>query len=372
MVRRIFEMAAAGAGFKRIAAALNDEHVPAPVPRRAGRPRGWAPPSIREMLYRELYRGVIVWNRSQKIIRSGAKHQRLRPAGDWLRVEAPALRIVPDEVWNAVHERLAASRAMYLRSTNGHAHGRPANGIESPYLLTGLASCAACGGGMFVHTRHHGRQRVPFFGCSTYHLRGRAICENNLEVPLGATDEAVLDAIEHDLLRVEVLETALAKALDLLRPSPDVLDGRAQRLRDELAQLDVEVTRLAGAIASDGELSALLVALQEREQRRARVRTELGAIERVTGRRDDLDAPRVIEDLRRLLADWRGLLRQEAPHARPALTALLAGRLVFTPKGVSGERYYEFSGPGTLDKVIAGLAFPMAVVAPMGSHSCQT
>jgi recombinase-like zinc beta ribbon protein len=96
---------------------------------------------------------------------------------------------------------------------------------------------------MFVHTRHHGQQRVPFFGCSTYHLRGRTICENNLEVPLEAIDRAVLDAIEHNLLRVEVLETALAKGLDLLRPHADALKGTSQRLRDELAPLDVELSR---------------------------------------------------------------------------------------------------------------------------------
>jgi site-specific DNA recombinase len=77
------------------------------------------------MLYRETYRGVIVWNRSQKMVRRGTKCHRQRPAAAWLRVEAPALRIVPDDVWNAVHERLAAARATYLRSTNGHARGRP-------------------------------------------------------------------------------------------------------------------------------------------------------------------------------------------------------------------------------------------------------
>jgi hypothetical protein len=126
----------------------------------------------------------------------------------------------------------------------------------------------------------------------------------------------------------------------MLRPDADALDSSAQRLRVGLAQLDVEVGRLAGAIAAGGELSALLGAVQARERRRQQLRTELAALERVTNRAE-LDVDRVLEDLRGRLVDWQGLLRQEAPHARQALTALLAGRLVFTPHGEAGERFRD-------------------------------
>jgi site-specific DNA recombinase len=93
IVRRIFEMYAAGFGFKRIADTLNKEGVASP---RLG--NGWAVSGVREMLHRELYRGVIVWNKSQKITRRGTKGQRRRPAEQWIRLEAPELRIVTDEL----------------------------------------------------------------------------------------------------------------------------------------------------------------------------------------------------------------------------------------------------------------------------------
>src|SRR6059036_3520196 len=48
VVRRIFEMCAAGVGLRSIAVSLNDADAPAPLPRRAGRPRSWSPSSIRE------------------------------------------------------------------------------------------------------------------------------------------------------------------------------------------------------------------------------------------------------------------------------------------------------------------------------------
>jgi hypothetical protein len=82
--------------------------------------------------------------------------------------------------------------------------------------------------------------------------RGQAACPNTLEVSLEAADDAVLTAVEHDLLRVEVLETALAKALGALEPRADAGDGREAGLREELAQLETEVARLAAAIAAGG------------------------------------------------------------------------------------------------------------------------
>ena len=69
---------------------------------------------------------------------------------------------------------------------------------------------------MFIHTRGPWRRGAPTYGCMAYHTRGRVVCPNNLEAPLEATDHAVLKAVEHDLLRVEVLETALAKTLDMM------------------------------------------------------------------------------------------------------------------------------------------------------------
>jgi hypothetical protein len=68
--------------------------------------------------------------------------------------------------------------------------------------------------------------------------------------------------------------------------------------------------------------------------------------------------------MRKALTDWQGLLRQEAPHARQPLSALLAGRLTFTPRGKGRDRHYEFAGSGSLDRVIAGLTLSMELVPP--------
>jgi site-specific DNA recombinase len=199
---------------------------------------------------------------------------------------------------------------------------------------------------MCVLTRAHRLHRAAFWGCMTRKQRGRAVCPNTLEVPLGAADQAVLAAVERDVLCVEVLETALAKALGALEPQADAGDGREAGLREELARLEAEVAHLAAAIAAGGELPGLLDALQARERRRAHVRAELAGLERerAAAVRTTFGRGRVLDQLREALADWQGLLRQETGPAHQALRALLTGRLVFTPEERDGDARYTFSG----------------------------
>jgi DNA invertase Pin-like site-specific DNA recombinase len=111
VVRRIFELCAAGVGVRRIAITLNDEGAPAPTPRRRGRPRSWAPSSVREVLYRDLCRGVLIWNQIRKRDVWGLKRYLARPEDQWMRRDAPELRIIDDALWTAAHRRLEESRA---------------------------------------------------------------------------------------------------------------------------------------------------------------------------------------------------------------------------------------------------------------------
>ena len=62
------------------------------------------------------------------------------------------------------------------------------------------------------------------------------------------------------------------------------------------------------------------------------------------------------------------MLRQEGPQARQALSALLAGRLIFMPRAETRQRYYEFAGLGMLGNVIPGVSLPNGIGAPEGDR----
>lgn len=266
VVRRIFELAVAGYGKRRTAILLNDEGASAPRPQRA-RPKGWTASSVLEILHRPLYRGEIVWNKSRKRDGWGRHHQQPRAEGEWLRVPAPELRVIDEALWTAAHARLENSRALYLQRNGGRAGGRPVSGSVAKYLLTGLARCGQCGGGLAVRSRDHGKRRAYRYVCSGYHLRGRAVCPSHLEAPLEATDAAILAVLEQDILRPDVLAAAIERARAEQEQAPAIRADRLADVRGEIAKLGREIDQLTAAVAAGGNLVSLLDALKAREGR---------------------------------------------------------------------------------------------------------
>ncbi len=362
VIREIFEKAAAGWGTRRIAHDLNRRGVLAPPPRRTGRPRAWAPSTIYAMLTRSLYRGEVTWNRTRKRDAWGIKRQTGRAESEWVQLERPDLRIISEPLWQAVRERFRDTRASYLRATNGQLWGRPANGIESRYLLTGLAQCGLCGGSLIVHSRASGGRRANAYLCSYHHLRGSTVCPGGLVLPMDLTNEAVLKTIEQEILHPDVVRRALRRVLGELNAPTDTVVPHRTALQAELAVLEQELARLAAAIAQGGELKPLVDGIQGREQRRRALQTELAGLEglRPVSARDLQDIQQQMEVR---LADWRGLLRRQVVQSRQILRKLLVGRIVFRQRE---DGAYEFSGQASLGRILAGVVCTKAGVAPTG------
>src|SRR4029453_10806747 len=64
------------------------------------------------------------------------------------------------------------------------------------------------------------------------------------------------------------------------------------------------------------------------------------------------------EDLSALLQEWRGRIGGHPQQARQILSKLLVGRLTFTPKTENGVAFYEFTGSGALEPILAGVLPP--------------
>ena len=360
VVRRIFELYADGYGQSRIAKVLNEESAVAPRSQQ-GRPRAWAPSSVHEVLERPLYRGRIVWNRTRKRDQWGQRRQHARPEGDWLEVDAPALRIVPESLWTAVQGRREERRARYLKATGGNTFGRPRRDVDSKYLLPGFARCARCGGGMCVRSRSHGGHRAYLYGCTSYWQRGRTVCPNNLEVRMIAADEAVLSAVAGVVLAPDIEDEVVTGVLASLQSEQS---GQARRTRErELEKREAEIDRLVNAIETGGDLDSLLGRLKQRQAERDALAADL-----------DQDAtpvrvePRILErSVRTCLGDWRGLLTRQTRHGRDFLRKVLTGPIAFTPLMDGASRGYQFEGEASLAQLLNGvIELPTSLVSPTG------
>ena len=357
IIRRIFQCCADGYGLTRIAKTFNDEEIAPPRPHG----HGWAPTAVREILYRELYRGVIVWNRSQKIIRRGTKAQRQRPPSEWLRVPAEELRIVSDDLWEAAHKRLAATRNTF-RPQAPQASNRL--DLLSPYLLSGLGRCTLCGGSIIALSRHHGRRRGFFYGCAYNVKRGPKICRNNLHLPQDILDRAVLDAVIH-MLDDTVLDAAIDRALELLEARRTTAQQRRSQLEQKLDTLRTEEARLVTAVKQGQPLDALVAALDKAQQRRRIVEAELATINGGAGDRVT-DPERLRAVLRSRAADIRGVLLRREEQTRRLLQSLLVDRLQFAPFNEGRTRGYQFVGTGTYGGLLLGDTCPTSNGGPNG------
>jgi site-specific DNA recombinase len=360
VIRRIYQLCADGYGQARIAKALNEDRAVAPRSQQ-GRPRAWAPSSVHEVLNRPLYRGRIVWNRSRKRDRWGQTRQHARPEAEWIGVDAPELRIVPEPLWQAAQARRDEKRAKYLKATGGQRHGRPRRDVDSKYLLPGFARCTECGGGLCVRSRSHGGHRMYFYGCTSYWKRGRTVCPNNLEVRMQDIDDAVLTALAGELLAPDVVGEVVSGVLQAFKP--EASDKAREQLEHERQRLDAEIERLAEAIAVGGELSPLVERLGQRQGRRETIESDLGALSE-----PPLIDERILERaVRARLSDWRGLLTRQTTHGRDLLRTVLTGPIVFTPVRTREERGYRFRGEASMGQLLAGVVdLPTNVASPTG------
>jgi site-specific DNA recombinase len=346
-IRQIFDWTAAGFSRVAIAKRLNAEGAPAPRAQR-GRPAGWVQSSVHEALLRPRYRGELVWNRTKKRDQWGERKSIDRPDADWVRLPAPHLRIVPEELWERAHAQMALRR--------GPSHGGRAR--DSRYLLPGLARCAWCNGGLFVRT-HPGRRQL--YACTSYHQRGSAVCRNLVQVPMGDVDRVVLASVRN-ILAPDMVDEVVARVRQAREP--EGRDDIRGRIAGDLADVEAQLGHLADAIAIGGDVPALVARLQTAESRRQALATQLQQLE------DGPVVPRVDwrtqeRQARQLLADWRGLLARNVAEGRQVLGTLLEGPIVFTPILEETRRGVSFEGALAIGEKLFGKLDTTRLASPV-------
>ena len=252
-VRRIFETFAAGHSTKSIAEKLNAEGVPAPYdsayPKPAG--RGWGSGTVRAMLRNERYLGRVVWNQREwfRHPTSGKRRSRIRPESEWVRVEAPDLRIIDDELWAKVQARIGQRRQL----------GAPRAKVPSP--LSGLLRCGSCNSRLTLDIGTGGYRN---FQCAANKTKGAAICPNAKRVSeqkvLSAFVATVKEGLAHPQFRAQFDATFKRLWAEAARPAA----GESETERQLRAQ-EARVGRLAAVVAENADIEALLRQLRTEE-----------------------------------------------------------------------------------------------------------
>ncbi len=297
VIKKLFEAYASGRSPRKIAHQLNEAGLIAPKPRQKGRLRAWSRLTVRSFLNRASYR-----------------------------------EIVGDRLWERVEQRFKSNPTPRP----------PGPGTEGKYLLSGLCICGFCGGPLaLVKISRTGSAYV----CGTRHQRGKSACKNSLVMPLEIMEQAVLAAVEHDMLKPErvvaVINKMVANAMAVTEKAPD--------LKKELAKIEVEFAKYVAMVAKIGDDDTLAAEIKKRKARKAEIVADL-EMEHKPAR---IDVAKIKREVKEELAQWKRTTTPE--QKRRILGTLLTSRLVFTPREDNGRAFYEFEGSGSLSPILSGL-----------------
>ena len=311
IVRRIFTLYAGGYSLKRTAKFLNAEHIRSPQPRE-GREQSWCPSSIRVILRNDRYRGLVTWGRTRKDSnpRTGRKVRRPSDPDEVRTIPIPEQRVVSDELWNMVQERIARVKEIYgdAGRRGGLLRGRSAT---SPYLFSGLLRCGTCGGRITLVAGRGKNHRQAQYGCPRNAYRGT--CENALRVGREDLERQLLAHIQEEVLRPEVIAYALDRFEQELEKAMRNASADLARMQEQKARVERRLGNYMRVIADGHYSPAVMAEVSKCEQELAGISNRL-----LSGRQNSIGQQmRNIRDFAlSRLADIRALLCADSAQAK--------------------------------------------------------
>ncbi len=341
IVRRIFQMSANGLSLKKIATTLNRECIQPPRPRAGKQHPTWCPTAIREMLYRNLYMGRLVWNSSKfvKVPGTNRRVRRARPENEWRIVQREELRIIDQELWQRVSDRLTRLKDFYVGRRKPGLLQRSAT---SSYLFSGLLKCGKCGGNLVIVTGNKGPGQYRKYGCSQHFYRGA--CSNNLLERQDWLEKRLLAELQGEVLKPEAIEYVIGEFGRQLKVALENLSGELAQMRERKETIEAELRRLTATAAQTGPSPFLIEAINDRERQLRDITERLlsagpGSVEsHLVGIR---------EFVTRRLSDLQGLLSGETTLARTELKKHVE-EIRMTPQYGEGRPHYLAEGAWNL------------------------
>ena len=346
VVVRIMDMRAAGYSFAKIAKTLKAEGVTTPRRTYKGRVQEyWVASSIKEITRNELYRGVRVWNRTQKLLNpvEGTKTKRARPQSEWVRTEVPTLAIISAEVWQRVQDvNQRMKDKIYGRRQGGFNRTAASQG----YLFSPVTYCGLCGGKFSIII---GGKRARY-GCRNH--RFRDACTNKITILRTRLEHQLISAISTNLLdprleqdRVREFSEQLKARIESEEKLLSEAAANGPRLEAERAELEKQGGHLADAIAQRGGSPFLSAQLARVDSRLAEINVLLTS--KRAKKLPSFTDLQIREFLYKECKDFCELLKADAEIARQEIEKQIK-KLVLTPKETTSGTVLEVSGDGEL------------------------
>lgn len=182
--------------------------------------------TVHGILSNPVYKGQWIFNKRD------SKTLKQKPASEHVIVEVPI--IIPSTEFEAV---AATLKTRDPRVTSPRV-------VTGPILLTGIATCAGCGGAMTLRTGTSSTGKVHrYYTCSTCARQGKSGCKGR-SIPMDKLDSIVVDNLAEQLFQPERLKIILGKLADRRAEQAAEVDQRIGALRSELTTAEDKLKRL--------------------------------------------------------------------------------------------------------------------------------
>lgn len=338
-IRQIFRMAAEdNKGYAAIAETLNEGRIPTPRgPQWARIYCGkWVSSSVREILLNPAYVGDMTWNRRtdgrfHKISNGQATERREvygarlvpNPEADWIAVPRNHPPLIERRLWELARQARAGRIAAQSGGGDIPRIVGGWRGTRGRYLLSGLITCARCGGRYEGCVRRKGKPRkdgtvvkTHYYGCGTYIRQGASACRFG---PVGqfVLEDVVIDTVVtfyRDCYGGVAGEKRLKAELHKLIGNQAGEVGAARTRA--IAERDAIHSTLARLLDNLTETNRSLVdeRLSQLDTERRAVEQRLAALEEVAF--EEVSLADTVSEVSNYLAALQAVLRADAPEPR--------------------------------------------------------
>jgi site-specific DNA recombinase len=309
IVIRIFEMAANGYGYTKIANQFTKEKILKPTSYQNlinkhesdRKPYDWNLTSVRVILNNPVYLGNMAQSKKRKV---SFKEDRVIkvPQNEWIVVENTHEPLVLKELWDNAHARLE------VRNRETHT--------GETQLFAGLVKCSDCGKALSLSKYRMKQSKQDYLCCSTYKQKGKDACtihfirfEDLYDIVLNdiRRHAILISADENRIIKQLIAATGMHKDKELIN---------VQKELDALKKRDMELDGVFIKIYDD-KLKGILaesrfVAISKRyEQEQIDIKVKIGSLsEKLRASHETFQNVQLFTNLIREYTDIKALDKQ--------------------------------------------------------------
>lgn len=317
IVIRIFVEYAEGRAPAQIARDLNKQGVPSPRVGQRHKAFGWSGSTIRAMLRNERYIGVWKFLEREwvKVPGTNRRQPRARNSADVLTMNRPETRIIKQQLWDKVQERVVATYERYTKKAGEQTKPTGIPRAKASYLLSGILVCIECGSPLTLS----GGTNAAYYRCQTNRKQGT--CSSRISVREDVSKRRILEAFESWLSSPEGVQNIRKNIAKEMGEATRKIENEINERRERLQRTELKIRGLIEFIATGDKSEYVVSTMRDLEAYARTEKAEIDAL--IEESRVPISLPS-IDELIALSSDAKRLMETDVDRGREMLRRYLA------------------------------------------------